>query len=128
MTYPNTPEPPDCLLCAVRALTEGTPTIWNNPETLAPGDRVSGVVLRAGQQNSEWHPVMVPSVDLWLGGHERVRVIGHQGSLAQALQGVEPAVGDRLTVIYVGREIVAKGPHEGRPYSRFRAEIVRGHH
>jgi hypothetical protein len=118
-----------CLLCAVRELTEGTPTIWNNPDNIVPGQMIRGVVLRAGTLPSPFHPVEVPFVDLWTGGQDRMRVAGYQGSLARALEMTAPAVGDQLSMVYVGREILPPEHRmSGRPYHRFRTEITRGHH
>ena len=127
---PGVPHTVDgCLPCAVREMTEGTPPIWNNPDNIVPGQMIRGVVLRAGTLPSPFHPVEVPFVDLWTGGQDRMRVAGYQGSLARALEMMAPAVGDQLSVIYVGRETLPPEHRmSGRPYHRFRAEITRGHH
>jgi hypothetical protein len=118
-----------CLLCAVRALTEGTPPVWKPTE----GDTVRGVVLARGE-----HPGLFGTqtyVDLYVNGHEgtdmehgvRVRLIG--GTVFENhLSGCSPHVGDTLTVKYLGR--VAAPQTKVRPARMFRdwaMAIRRGH-
>lgn len=112
----------DCLMCAVRALTEGDPAVnWVPTEE---NKSVSGVVLRMGEVVSNFG--MVPSVDLWMGGHGRIRVRAFAGSLRHALDQASVKVGDRLTVNYDGtRE--TKTRFGMKPYKMFSASVQRGH-
>lgn len=122
-------ESPDCLLCAVRDLTEGEPKKWVPKE---PGDMVSGVVMRLGTFTGigpdPVYPDQHPYVDLWIGGRERVRVRAHSAVLAQQIRDSEAAVGDRMTVNYEGKHQISSGRYEGRSYNAFTVTVERGHH
>jgi hypothetical protein len=113
----------DCLMCAVRALTEGRAREWRPEE---PG-QVTGVVLRQGTQPAHFGG-SVPFIELWLGGTERVRVVGHSGMLAQVIEAAELQVGDTATVRYVGKgqtKIKQVGPV--REYKVWELDVSRGH-
>lgn len=120
-----------CLMCAVRALTEGRPQTWGlrakGEADPTPGSSVSGVVMRMGEQASHFES-KVPYVDLWLGGIERVRVAGHSISLREAIISAELQVGDSVTFTYEGE--VQFQPKNGGPSSfrKFSATVERGHH
>lgn len=115
-----------CLMCAVRALTEGEPEVWRPSEPAS----VKGVVLWVGTVPNRY-AVMAgdtfPVVDLWLGGLDRVRVIGH-GSLGRELDRLAPTVGDTLTVAYTGHGTIEGGKYAGGAYRAHTVEITRGHH
>lgn len=113
----------NCLMCAVRALTEGTPPtwIWNNP-----GDSVSGVVLSMGLTHQRVVG-SVPYVDIWKGGRERVRVIAHSSAFRAALDSVAAQIGDTLTVRFDGEDVIQVGRFQGKPYKKFSASVQRGH-
>lgn len=126
---PEVPHTADgCLMCAVRELTEGTPQAWV-PDT--DGQQISGTVLKVGTVE---HPFggygqeRAPFVDLWLGGTDRIRVIGYSAMLGKALLDTQAQVGDRMSVIYVGKDVVSGGRRAGKPYSVFTATVTRGHH
>lgn len=126
----TTIEPHDwdgCLMCAVRALTEGRPKDWVMTNTLEPGQAITGVVLRQGQQPSHYEP-QVPYVDLWLGGPERVRVAGHGLSLREALLAAETQVGDTVTVTFEGESEIQTGKFKGHMFKRYTVGVRRGHH
>lgn len=115
-----------CLMCAVRALTEGNPAVtWNPTQT---GATIGGVVLRQGEtQDTIAGPV--PFVDLWTGGTGRVRVLAYSSTLRRALADGAPQVGDRLQVWFDGQGTIDRPGHplHGRPYKRFSANVQRGH-
>lgn len=113
-----------CLMCAVRALTEGDPATTWRPELA--GESVSGIVLRKGTVATDFG--QVPFVDLWLGGHSRVRVMAFSGSLRHALDGVAAQIGDRLQVWYDGKREIPEGRFAGvREMRTFTANVQRGH-
>jgi hypothetical protein len=112
----------DCLMCAVRALTEGDPATWN-PQVA--GETVSGTVLKMGQLSTNFG--MVPFVDLWRGGHDRIRIRAYGAVLRNTLESVAPQVGDTLSVWFDGEETVQKGPRAGTTYRSFSANVQRGH-
>lgn len=120
-----------CLMCAVRALTLGTPKTWGLMKAgkeMQPGDSITGVVVRKGEQPSHYE-ARVPYLDLWLGGIERVRVAGHGQSLRAALESTEADVGDTVTVVFDGTyEFKRKGTNEPATMRKFSAEVRRGHH
>jgi hypothetical protein len=118
----------DCLMCAVRALTEGRAKEWW-PEDPA---EVTGVVLRQGTQPTHYSgPTLF--VELWLGGRERVRVAGHSSMLRSLIEGSEIQVGDTVTVRYLGKKPIKSGRPEPsrstmpREYKAFELEVQRGH-
>lgn len=117
-----------CLMCAVRALTEGRAKEWQTEE---PGE-VTGVVLRMGNQPSAFTP-KVPFIELWLGGQERVRLAGHAGVLASLLENAELQVGDTVTVRYLGKRESKATPSQTRTgrapnqYKAFELSVERGH-
>lgn len=114
----------NCLMCAVRALTEGDPAAIWNPER--PGATISGVVLRQGEVSTTFGPV--PFVDLWQGGTGRVRVLAYQASLRHQITGAAAQVGDRLQVWFDGtQEVEIKGSGRMMPYKVFRVTVQRGH-
>lgn len=112
----------DCLMCAVRALTEGIPPVWN-PET--EGESTTGVILKTGEVATDFG--MVPFVDLWRGGVDRIRIMAYGSSLRHALTSAAGLVGDTLTVWYDGQRAVREGRFEGRTYKAFSANAQRGH-
>lgn len=115
-----------CIMCAVRALTEGEPAVFWTPE---PGQSVSGVVLRIGHEPNEFHPSgRVLFVDLWTGGTGRIRVRAYAGSLENAIRTAEVVVGDRLTLTRGEDGTLTKGMYAGRQYKMFTADVRRGHH
>jgi hypothetical protein len=119
---------PDCVICVVRALTEGTPKIWT-PSTA--GQAVTGVVLKLDEHPVPFAPDgKVPAMDLWLGGLERVRVVALGTTLMKGIEEAAPAVGDRLRVTYFGLgTIPPRGLFtEARTYRKFTVEVSRGHH
>jgi hypothetical protein len=114
-----------CLMCAVRALTEGNPAVtWTPTE---PGATISGVVLRQGELAHAFGPI--PFVDLWMGGTGRVRVMAYSGTLRTALANVAAQVGDRLQVWFDGPGTIDRPGHpmHGRSYKAFSANVQRGH-
>lgn len=120
-------EPDGCPVCIVRALTEGEPREWwpNEPAT------VKGVVLWTGTVPSRFAMLgsdVVPVVDLWLGGTDRVRVVAYGATLGEAIRRAAPTVGDTLTVAYTGRGTIQSGKFMGRAYRMHTVEIQRGHH
>lgn len=114
-----------CLMCAVRALTEGNPAVTWNPER--EGATIGGVVLRQGQVSTNLGEI--PFVDLWQGGTGRVRVMAYSSTLRRALTDGAPQVGDRLQVWFDGQGTIDRPGHplHGRPYKRFSANVQRGH-
>jgi hypothetical protein len=116
----------DCLMCAVRALTEGDPAVrWPTDDSMA--ETVSGVVLRQGEVSTNLG--QFPFVDLWLGRSNRVRVMAYNDSLRHALSGAAAQVGDRLTIRFDGEQIIDRPgrPLHGRPYKTYTVEVQRGH-
>lgn len=113
----------NCLMCAVRALTEGIPPLWRPEEV---GESVGGVVLKIGEKDD---PVIgkVPFVDLWRGGQNRVRFLAFGMSARAALRSAAPAVGDTLTVWYDGAKPIPSGRLKGQPYKAFSVNVQRGH-
>lgn len=114
----------NCLMCAVRALTEGDPAATWNPER--EGATISGVVLRQGEVHTNFG--VVPFVDLWQGGTGRVRVMAFGAQLRHALSGAAAQIGDRLQVWFDGeREIPAKAGRGPLRYKAFSVNVQRGH-
>lgn len=113
----------NCLMCAVRALTEGDPAAtWNPTEA---GATISGVVLRQGTLSTDFGPV--PFVDLWQGGTGRVRVKAYGAQLRHALDGAAAQIGDRLQVWFDGERTIERGRFAGKPYKAFSVNVQRGH-
>lgn len=112
-----------CLMCAVRALTEGDPAATWTPETT--GQTISGVVLRKGELSTDWG--RVPFVDLWMGGTGRVRIKAYGAALRHAIEGVAPLIGDRLQVRYDGERVIESGKFAGRQTKAYSANVQRGH-
>jgi hypothetical protein len=116
----------DCLMCAVRALTQGRAKEWT-PEEPA---EVTGVVLRQGTQPNRFSSTPSPFIELWTGGRDRVRVVGYSAMLGSLIEGAELQVGDTATVRYVGKREVSmrgrNGPVTGE-YRAFELEVQRGH-
>lgn len=115
----------ECLMCAVRALTEGDPAAtWTPSEA---GQSISGVVLRMGTLATNIGPVKF--VDLWTGGTGRVRVKAFGQSLVHAIDVAAPQIGDRLQVWFDGdRTLPAR--YSGQPertYRAYSANVQRGH-
>lgn len=113
-----------CLMCAVRALTEGDPAAhWVPTE---PGATISGVVLRQGEAHTNVGPV--PFVDLWQGGTGRVRVMAYSARLRHALAGAAAQIGDRLQIWFDGERFIEPPSRQaGRAYKAFSANVQRGH-
>lgn len=111
-----------CLMCTVRALTEGRAKEWQTGE---PGE-VTGVVLRQGTQPTAWSNDPVPFIELWLGGQSRVRVTAHSSVLNSLIVGAEIQVGDTVTVRYLGKRPTTV---RGKPmeYKAFELSVERGH-
>lgn len=123
MTVSDSDHEVSCLMCTVRALTEGDPAATWVPDE--EGQKISGVVLRMGELATDFG--RVPFVDLWTGGTGRVRIKAFGSGLRYAIDGVAPQIGDRLQVWFDGmREYQAK---DGRvtPYKAFSANVQRGH-
>jgi hypothetical protein len=113
----------DCLMCAVRALTEGDPAVTWTPDT--EGQTISGVVLRKGNLSTDFGTI--PFIDLWLGGQTRVRIKAYGSSLRHALDSVAAQIGDRLSVWFDGEAVIENGKFAGKPYKKFSANVQRGH-
>ena len=114
-----------CLMCAVRALTEGDPAaIWKPTE---PGATISGVVLRQGEVSMAFGPV--PFVDLWQGGTGRVRVLAYPSILRSVLARADAKVGDRLQIWYDGTVSteVPRGSGRTVDVKRYSGNVQRGH-
>lgn len=112
-----------CLMCAVRALTEGDPAASWVP---GAGATISGVVLRKGELTTEFG--QVPFVDLWTGGTGRVRVAAYPSTLRRSIEAAAPRIGDRLQVWFDGeRFIEPPHPKAGRTYKAFSVNVQRGH-
>lgn len=129
MTYPENPpnqrHQDNCLMCAVRALTEGVPRIWWPKD---PGEVVTGVVLKMGEADDAFGKV--PYVDLWLGGQDRVRIQMYGSVLQNAVNTQAPQVGDMLSVWFDGERTINKHNRKdliGRTYKAFSANVQRGH-
>jgi hypothetical protein len=116
---------PDCIICAVRQLTEGQPITWAPNEE---GQEVSGIVLRVGTMPSPFSAGPVRFVDLWLGGRSRIRIAAYGASLDNAIRNAEAQVGDRLSVKFEGIGRLTKGHLAGREYKIFTTDVRRGHH
>lgn len=114
-----------CLMCAVRALTEGNPSVTWNPTR--EGATIAGVVLRQGEVSTTFGPIQF--VDLWTGGTGRVRVMAYAATLRVALADGAAQIGDRLQVWFDGQGTIDRPGHpiHGRPYKRFSANVQRGH-
>jgi hypothetical protein len=126
MTTSQIHEYDGCLMCAVRALTEGTPPAWK-PEQV--GEKVTGVVLRKLELTSRFSfEGTYPAVDLWIGGTERIRVHAFGANLRQALTGAEPQVGDTATVRYDGLVRLEAGVFKGKSIKAWTVQVSRGHH
>jgi hypothetical protein len=119
-----------CLICAVRALTEGKPREWTyrTVDEMTDEPEVTGVILRMGHVPSQFSTQPVPFVDLWIGGVERVRITQYGSSLANAIKATEPQIGDTLTVRFEGEREVESGKFKGLAYKAYSATIQRGHH
>lgn len=115
-----------CLMCAVRALTEGDPAVSWNPVTA--GATISGVVLRQGEVAAQLFG-KIPFVDLWLGGTGRIRVMAYATLLRHALDRAAAQIGDRLQICFDGESAINRPGHptHGRPYKRFTVNVQRGH-
>lgn len=113
----------DCLMCAVRALTEGDPAVSWNPDT--KGQTVSGVVLRMGTLATDFG--QVPFVDLWLGGQSRLRVKAFSSGLRHTIDSVAPQIGDRLSLWFDGEQTIERGRFAGKTTRAFSANVQRGH-
>lgn len=125
--YQADPSHSSCLLCTVRTLTEGEPTIWHPSEPAS----VKGVVLKTGHKVTNFSILLdqaVPYVDLWLGGTDRVRVMGYGGTLRNLFMDTNPQVGDTVTVAYTGQGTIERGKFAGKPYRMHTVEVERGHH
>lgn len=115
-----------CPVCIVRSLTEGEPQTWFPSEPAS----VKGVILWVGTIPTPFAMLAtdtLPVVDLWLGGMDRVRIVGY-GNLGRELNRMAPTVGDTLTVTYTGHGTIARGKYAGRAYRAHTVEITRGHH
>lgn len=123
MTTEQHDHPDNCLMCAVRALTEGDPAATWTPTT--EGATISGVVLRQGEVHTNMGPV--PFVDLWQGGTGRVRVMAYSGRLRHVLAGAAAQIGDRLQVWFDGEREVPGGKHQGLKYKSWSINVQRGH-
>lgn len=113
-------------MCIVRALTEGEPRHWWPSEPAS----VKGVVLWAGTVPSPYTVLAsdtLPVVDLWLGGTDRIRIVGY-GSVGREFDRLKPTTGDTLTVTYTGRGTIDSGKYAGRAYRMHTVELQRGHH
>jgi hypothetical protein len=124
MTTENHSHQDECLMCAVRALTEGNPPVWQFTDK---GDNVSGVVLKMGNVSTDFG--QVPYVDLWLGGHRRSRIMAYASMLRHAIEGQAPQIGDTVTVKFEGTKEFQPGTTtHGRTYKLFTVTVERGHH
>jgi len=117
-----------CLMCTVRALTEGEPAAkWKGR---APGDEISGVLLKMGvEPHTFGRDGRMVFVDLWMGGTGRVRVWAGPATLENALTTAAPIVGDRVTIRFVREGQIRKpGPFHGKPFRIYEVDVNRGHH
>lgn len=118
-----------CLMCAVRALTQGRAREWgavSMPE-LKAGDSVTGVVLRQGNQPSHFAG-QVPFIELWTGAIDRVRVTGHGTVLRLAILSQELEVGDTVTVTFDGEKEIKGGKYADKTFKAYTVDVKRGHH
>lgn len=118
----------NCLLCAVRALTEGEPAAkWRGN---APGDEISGIVLRIGAEPHVFgRDGRMVFLDLWTGGTGRVRIWAGPATLENAITSAALVVGDRVTVRFVREDQIRKsGPFHGKPFKIYNIDVRRGHH
>ncbi len=117
----------DCLMCAVRALTEGRAKEWI-PEEPA---EVTGVVLRQGTQPSAYGAK--PFIEIWTGGRDRVRITAYSQMLESLFDGAELQVGDTVTIRYIGKREAKITPSQERTgkaanqYKVFDLDVHRGH-
>lgn len=117
----------DCLMCAVRALTEGRAKEWMPEEP----EEITGVVLRQGSQPSAYGSK--PFIELWTGGRDRRRVTAYSGMLESVIDGAELQVGDTVTVRYIGKREAKLSPSQERAgqkpnqYKVFELDVQRGH-
>jgi hypothetical protein len=118
--------PDGCLMCAVRALTEGEPRTWWPGEPAS----VEGVVLQYGKTTSQFAPMgeTIPYVDLWLGHMDRIRIKAYSATLRTALTKAAPQVGDTLTVTFEGHREITSGKLRGQKYRHHTVTVERGHH
>lgn len=114
-----------CLMCAVRALTEGRAKEWM-PD-LDSLEEVTGVVLRQGTQPSAYGAKLF--VEIWLGGTERRRITGYAAVLESLIENAELQVGDTVTIRYTGLAETKKHGPDGEflKYKTFELEVQRGH-
>jgi hypothetical protein len=118
-----------CLMCAVRALTEGRPKDWTADKDRKSGDTVTGVILRQGVQPTHFSDDPVPYVDLWTGGVNRVRIAGHSLMMREQIISAELQVGDTVTVTREADGMAAtKTSGTLRAYKVYRITVERGHH
>lgn len=118
----------NCLMCVVRALTEGEPAVkWRGAN---PGDEITGVVLKIGSEPHQFgRDGRMLFMDLWLGGPGRARIWAGPATLENAITTSEPIVGDRVTVRYVRDGVVrSRGPFHGKPFRIYEVDVKRGHH
>lgn len=114
---------PDCIMCAVRELTEGTPKVT---VFTSAGQTVTGAVIALGTKETPFGKT-VPTVDLWLGGINRTRVIGYSTMLGEGILKAAPAVGDTLTIRCNGQKALLFAGQR-RTYQDFEVTVQRGHH
>ncbi len=121
-----------CLMCAVRALTQGRPLEWNISRDRVEGDTVTGVLLRRGNVPSNITNSPVPFIDLWTGGVNRIRVTAYGIALRNAIEAAEIEVGDTVTVRFDGDQPLPPNPRLGRTvpatYKAYTVTVERGHH
>jgi hypothetical protein len=116
-----------CLMCAVRALTEGdAPAV----ELDQVGDEVSGVLLRKGRRASAFMTDpgdLIPWVELWLGGTSRVRFTAWGNTARAALEAADAKMGDTLTIRFEGKMPILAGRFAGKEVRKYTATVIRGH-
>lgn len=121
------PTVPDCLLCAVRQLTEG-----DGPFAALEleGESASGVVLKIEDpaQQLMGQEIKGLAVTLWTGGMDRVRVVSYSPAFRARFESAAPQIGDRLTVTRMADGRVDRGRFQGRRFSEWSVEVERGHH
>jgi hypothetical protein len=124
------PTVPDCLLCAVRQLTEG-----DGPAAALEleGENASGVVLKIEDTKYPTQQLMGQeikglAVTLWTGGMDRVRAVSYSAVFRAQLESAAPQVGDRLTIIRLADGRVDRGKFQGRQFSQWSLTVERGHH
>lgn len=118
----------DCLMCAVRALTEGRPPEWANPQDRVAGDTVTGVMMRKGATPTAFSSEPVTYIDLWTGGANRVRVTAFGEALRYAIDRAEIQVGDTVTVRFDGVLPLNKPQRGIATYRAYTVTVERGHH